>query len=255
MTDTSRRFCVVGDRFSAFAQASGAVTVTDFVESMAELMPGGPGSGKYMIIPGQGISDYEISYLRQELESRGFSRDDVGFEATSPKIAGRRDVHKGREDNVLIGDLERVDDTHFSAALRIHNDHEMLIDAKSRAHLYGTVAIEAGRQMFVAVLERFYLSRWPEQRYYVVINSMTTTFDTFLFPLPAAIRLEIGQTDSSDPRKLGFQVTTEIFQSGRRSCSVSATLVCLDLATFNAIEQRRATRAVDALAGPQPQVP
>lgn len=65
--------------------------------------------------------------------------------------------------------------------------------------MQGMVAVEAARQMFLAVIERYFTARWPQQRYYIVLNSMNTTFSNFLFPVGAILRLTLDESDLSEP--------------------------------------------------------
>ena len=245
-------FYLVGDRFFEFARVSGARTVSGFTQFIADRSF--DDVDQLRIFTGQGVGDYEVSYLRYELERRGCAPGRISFEAHLPELEGRQHLHKGRADNVLVGDLHKVDNKSFSAELRLHNDNEMIVDLQDRAHLYGTVAIEASRQMLVAVLERFYLPSQPERRYYIIINSINTTFDNFLFPLPASLRLSVEHVNLADPAKLLFGIAVEIDQAGRRASRTRADLTCLDLATFSAMEERRAKRGLEAAfpGGPKP---
>ncbi|MFQ9621346.1 MAG: hypothetical protein ACLR17_00915 [Enterobacteriaceae bacterium] len=58
--------------------------------------------------------------------------------------------------------------------------------------------VEASRQAFIAVTEEF-IYKQEAGRYYV-INSMATTFSSFLFPLPALVHFEFLEKDINERR-------------------------------------------------------
>lgn len=240
--------CVVGDRFSGFA-------VHDRVQTLSSFL-GGLWSGAYDDLPGplaltggQGIGGYEWDYLRGALRRRGLE-ERILLQERPLSLARRAEAHKHREENVLVADLGRHDDQIFDAALRLHGNNELLLDHQTGQHTQGMVVVEAARQMFLAVTERYYTHRWPERRYYFVINSLATTFENFLFPVDARIRYLIQSADLSDPARLEFTARVDIEQGGRRSARCEVAFTAFDATVLETVEYRRAERALDhVLAG------
>lgn len=234
---------IVGDRFGDFAAAVGAETFSAF----ARALDGGDldsAPNPVRVVTGQGIGAYEADYLRDAIARRNLA-DVITLVHTGGEPARRQDLHKAREDNVLVADLAQIDDDTYEARLRLHDHNELLVDVQDRVHVQGMVAIEAARQMFLAVTERFFTSRWPQQRYYIVLNSMNTTFSNFLFPVAAQLRLRVNTSDVSEPSRLLMRVTVELEQAGRIAASVD-----VDYAAFapGLLEEKELRRAKSASA-------
>jgi hypothetical protein len=242
-TETSRTIYVVGDRFSDFA---GAVDAWPLSKLVAAVSDGEFDEGPWPldVITGQGIDDYALSYLRAALKRREITGQQVRLVSPEHVLAERQHLHKGQAHNVLVAELRQTDDSVFNAELRVHNDNELVLDAQSRPHLQGMVAVEASRQMFVAVAERFFLSSWPHRRYYLVINSMNTEFRNFLFPVPASIQLIVHEARLDDPDRLVFHVEVQIDQAGRAAAVTRIDFAAFDSAVIDDKEQRRAKQTL-----------
>ncbi|WP_160167838.1 AfsA-related hotdog domain-containing protein [Nocardiopsis halotolerans] len=236
-------YCVVGDRFAGFAVHDRVRTLSAF---LGELRAGAYDDvpGPMALSGGQGIGGYEWDHIRVVLRRRGLE-DRILLQEHPPALARRAEAHKHREENVLIADLGRHDDQIFHAALRLHQNNEFLLDHQTGQHTQGMVVVEAARQMFLAVTERYYTHRWPERHYYFVINSLATTFENFLFPVDARIRYLIQSADLSDPGRLEFTARVDIEQGGRRSARCEVAFTAFDATVLKAVEHRRAERALD----------
>src|SRR3989442_1347285 len=161
MSVPTRTVLLVGDRFAGFAVQDHVLTVAQF---LAELSLIGPGE-RIRVQAGQGVTTDEWESVHAETVRLGLGGQ-VEFRLTPPTLAGQAEVHKRLSQNALIADLREARDGLFTAALRLHNDNELLIDHQTGQHVQGMVAIEAARQMFLAVSERFYASRHSGRSYY-----------------------------------------------------------------------------------------
>ncbi|MFC9847863.1 AfsA-related hotdog domain-containing protein [Streptomyces sp. NPDC060223] len=234
---------VVGDRFRDFAEAVGAETFSGLTRSL-DAGDLDALQGPVHVVTGQGLGEFEISYLRDAITRRQLD-DRIVLVHTTGQPARRQELHKAREDNVLVAGLTQVDDTTYEAQLRLHDHNELLVDVQDRVHVQGMVAIEAARQMFLAVIERYFTARWPQQRYYIVLNSMNTTFSNFLFPVSATLRLKVDESDVSEPSRLTVRTTVEVVQAGRPAAGVT-----IDAAAFapGLLEEKELRRAKSAVA-------
>lgn len=156
-------------------------------------------------------------------------------------------VHKHREQNVLLADLHKTSDERFRASIRLHGENELLLDHQTGQHVQGMVVTEAMRQMFIAVFEFEYGVQHPDRRYYVVWNSISLKFNSFLFPLPAAITCEILEQDIDDPAKMVFRVAMAIDQLGSDAAQAEIEFAAVDDNRIKRSEMRRATSRVEAL--------
>jgi hypothetical protein len=243
MSSSATSRLVVGDRFRDFAEAVGAETFSRLARSL-DAGDLDTVERPVHVVAGQGIGEFEISYLQDAVTRRQLD-DRIVLVHSTGQPARRQDLHKAREDNVLVAGLTQVDDTTYEAALRLHDHNELLVDVQDRVHVQGMVAVEAARQMLVAVVERYFTARWPQQRYYIVLNSMNTTFSNFLFPVGATLRLTVDESEVSEPSRLTFRTTVEVEQAGR-----AAATVTIDAAAFapGLLEDKELRRAKSAVA-------
>ncbi|MGC4979317.1 MULTISPECIES: AfsA-related hotdog domain-containing protein [unclassified Streptomyces] len=243
MSSAATSRLVVGDRFRDFAEAVGAETFSGLARSL-DAGDLDALQGPVRVVTGQGVGEFEISYLRDAITRRQLDEHIVLVHSTG-EPARRQELHKAREDNVLVAGLTQIDDSTYEAQLRLHDHNELLVDVQDRVHVQGMVAVEAARQMFLAVIERYFTARWPQQRYYIVLNSMNTTFSNFLFPVGATLRLTLDESDLSEPSRLTIRTTVEVEQAGRVAAGVT-----IDAAAFapGLLEDKELRRAKSAVA-------
>jgi hypothetical protein len=240
----ARTLFLVGDRFAGFATHEQIVTVDSLVDDMRR--------GRYHDLPepltvqvGQGVDEDDVARVAAAVEGISLgSRVAIADERGSRPLPSWRHVHKRRPQNVLIAGVQKVCDDTFQAALRIHNDNELLLDHQSGLHVQGMVLVEAARQMFLTVSECFYSSRWPDRRYSYLLNSIATRFETPLFPIGATVGLTAERADLTNPAKLDFRVRIEVWQAGRCASSTVVEAVAVQDGRLKALETRLAERAL-----------
>jgi hypothetical protein len=237
---------VVGDRFGGFSAQDGVVTVSQLRRQLTAGIVAG--KGPVLVKAGQGVGTDEWRDLRQHADRLGLGRQLV-FCGRPVRLAVQAEVHKKVETNTLIADLERAGGGLFTASLRVHNDNELLLDHQTGQHVQGMVAIEAARQMFLAVSERFYASRYPETKYYYVIESMYTDFENFLFPLGATVEFQTIRAEVDDPTRLSFTAEISIYQAGRRASHTKVVYSGFESSVIELKEHKRGRRAVDYEVG------
>ncbi|WP_170211930.1 AfsA-related hotdog domain-containing protein [Saccharothrix australiensis] len=233
--------CLVGDRFSGMRDVPGVRTLGQLV---GDLRSGAPAPDA--IVVGQGMGDYELDYLNAALARREDARDVPVLGVARTPVA-RSLVHKHREQNVLLSGLRALPDGRHAADLALHGENELLLDHQTGQHVQGMVVTEAMRQMFIAVFEAEHGVRFPGRRFYVVWNSMSLTFESFLFPLPAEITCAIVESAVADPERMTFRVTMEITQAGTSAACADIRFAAFDDHRIKRSELRRATSAVQTL--------
>jgi hypothetical protein len=245
-----RSLLIVGDRFRGFCAQDGVVTVSQFRQ---ELRTGlAVDDGPVVVRAGQGVDPAEWQDLREVAERLGLDGC-LEFRDHSVRLADETEAHKKMRSNTLIADLEPAGRDVFTASLRVHNDNELLLDHQTGQHVQGMVAIEAARQMFLAVSERFYASRYPDTRYYYVIESLNTDFENFLFPLSATVEFRVLRALVDDPARLSFAAEISIHQSGRRASRSYVTYSAFATQVIEMKEHKRARHAVEhEMAAAQP---
>jgi hypothetical protein len=240
--ETGSTVCLVGDQFSGMATVPGVHTLSQLVRDLH-----GGASVPRNIILGQGLQEYELEYLRAALSRREQDPRDVVVRFSDGHRVTRSLVHKHREQNVLLANLRKVADQRFEAGMVLHGENELLLDHQTGQHVQGMVVTEALRQMFIAVFEDEHGSRHPDRHFFVVWNSISLTFDSFLFPLPAEIICEILEQDVTDPTRMTFRVAMHIEQLGTSAAHAEIEFAAFDDARMKRSEKRKATSTVATL--------
>ncbi|MFI7386445.1 AfsA-related hotdog domain-containing protein [Streptomyces sp. NPDC049813] len=242
MPSATEPLLLVGDRFAGFTAQDGVQTVTQLIDGLRQGRYD-HGHGPIRIRAGQGVTAEDHRAVRDAFVRRGRAGD-LDFPYAEPALANRGEAHKHRAANTLVADLRRADELTFTAALRLHDDNEILLDHQTGEHVQGMVAVEAARQMFLAVSERYFASRHPQRRYSYVIESMHTDFENFLFPLDATVEYRLTRADTADPARLAFAADISILQAGRRSSVTAVAFTAFETHVLQAKEHRRARHAV-----------
>lgn len=247
MADVKTLF-LVGDRFAPFATLPSVRTVSQFV---ADVRGGVHQPGEHLVLAeGQGLTAFQWDRVRFELDRAGLAESTRIVESDRGPLCGQAETHKHREHNVLIAGLERLGDTRYRAALRLHGDQELLLDHQA-SHVQGMVVLEAARQMFLAVGERFYADG---AHYAYTLGSMESSFQAFLYPLDTEITCEVLTADVSDPEQLDFDVRIDFEQAGLPVASVRMRCSAFRSAVLAHKEHRGAERATRYLLRRLPQL-
>ncbi|MDJ0465895.1 AfsA-related hotdog domain-containing protein [Streptomyces sp. H27-C3] len=243
MNQSIQSIVLVGDRFVGFAVQENVFTVSQLVEDLqhgAYASEGDP----VLIESAQGVSEADVFLIVEELRHLGLD-ERIQIRLQPSTLSGAGEVHKRLVVNALIADLYQVSDVLYGAGLRVHNDNELLLDHQTGQHVQGMVAVEASRQMFLAVTERFFAAQWPQRKYYFVIEFMNTAFENFLFPLCSSIEYRITEARTQDPSRLSFKADVGIHQAGRRSSLTQLAFTAFDTELIEAKEDRRARQALE----------
>ncbi|TVT61154.1 hypothetical protein FNH05_03520 [Amycolatopsis rhizosphaerae] len=236
-------FVVVGDRFALFAGHAPALTVSRVID---ELGNGdgwfGKGSDPVVLAEGQGVTEEDWGRIRGEIARRDLAdRFEIRQSPRGP-LSGTEETHKHREENFLIAGLEKAGDHEFEASLRLHNDQELQLDHPG-VHVQGMVILEAARQMYIAVCERYYTVSRSAERQIHVLDRMESSFRNFLYPVETRIRsaVVVGTNAYDLPT---FDVRTEFRQAGLHIAVVRTTGTAMSRPVLDRKEARGAERAV-----------
>ncbi len=244
MTDkilTSGTLIVVADEFTEFTSDKPVVTLSQLraMLSLPEHMLSGP----VQLLPGQGLSDLEIADLLKQIlvqDPAGNRWDTTPFRNLSDR-ADAEFSHKRKSCNTLIGSPTKVAENTYSLDLRIDHGCELMGDHQTGQHIQGMLLVEAARQSFLAVTEKYLLTDMEEKTYFV-ITSMTTEFNGFVFPLPAHIEYRVLSCDVNE-RRHKYQVEMDFIQGGEPRTRVGYAFTVYP---HQVISEKEATLALDA---------
>ncbi len=197
---------VVGDSFQGIAQGNGVQTVSEIIR-LAEREPS---KLPTTIIAGQGMSDGDLARLNAGTNISHLHKR-PRIRTGDMSIPHRNICNKHQPQNVLLANLTKTGRLTARADLRIHRGNELIHDHQTGQHVQGIVAIEAARQMLIASSKLLRLTQGIAKPYFV-LNTMSTTFDSFLFPLPAQLTYLSHEPDLSGgfhSLRLSYRDTTE----------------------------------------------
>lgn len=213
---------VVGDRFAVFANDKEQVlTISQFYDAAWE----GRISATEKIIIGQGVESDRFYGALAALKSRHGIEPRVeqnALLADQYDPDHQRTVHKHRRENVLISRPEKISSVLYQAWLTIQDSGEMLSDHMTGQHIQGIVLTEAGRQMLISTSEHFLLDDKTRGNAYFVLNTLSTTFTRFAFPVPTRIEFHILQQKNKPGKSLKVECDIRFFQNDELVASVQS---------------------------------
>ncbi|CAK0777348.1 AfsA domain-containing protein [Azospirillaceae bacterium] len=232
---------VVGNKFDSFASNEGAVTVKQLLKDMKT------GNIKNyskdtVFLPGQGLQESDIECVMQQAE---LTECDLVFDLhlrkEQPRRASAVYTHKHKPENSIISVPRRtISPERFELDLLVDERSELMCDHQTGQHVQGMVLIEAARQTFLAVTERFFIDAKAGINYYFVINHMNTEYINFVFPIPVTINYILLDKKTDNPHRLSFRAMIEFHQAGQ---------VCARVETkFTAFESEKIVQKEASLA-------
>ncbi|WP_406184866.1 AfsA-related hotdog domain-containing protein [Streptomyces sp. NBC_01006] len=246
---------LVGDVFAEFAHHEGVFTVSQLARLIRNgTFPDGPDSAVdadadadadgVRVSVGQGVSLFDVQFIRDTLARRGLADLVVIDDQALHTRAGREIAHKHRPENVLISAPRPVGADWYEADLLVDGDNEVMSDHLTGQHMQGMLATEAGRQMFIAVAEQFYLPPEAVGSSYFVIDSFATRYRNFLFPLPAVVRCRVLAHRTPHRTRMTFHCELSVSQGGSETAGMEVRFTAFDTQVSHAKETRAAQRSL-----------
>lgn len=241
---TSKTLIVVSDKFSNFTRGNQAVTESQ-LRAMLEL-PEHILPGRICLLPGQGLSEMQLAVLATMAETHDpdKARWDVSLLRDLPQRAASMLSHKHEPANTLISPPEEIGEATFRLEMCIDQNCDLMGDHQTGLHVQGMVLVEAARQAFLAVSEAFYPHPCGGKTYFV-INSLTTDFVGFVFPLAAHIVYRVLSHEENE-RRQKFQVEIDFIQGGEVRTTVGFAFTVYPYAVLADKEASLADIAIQA---------
>lgn len=195
-----KKLIVVGDKFNEFANGKDVITISQ-LELLTQI-PANIIDKEHEVIIGQGVrKDFAGKVISNQVRNSIYGNK-LKMCSLEKLVSDKKNeyCHKKLEQNILIGSAEQTkhNSNLFAMSLLIDERCELMADHQTGQHIQGMLLVEACRQAFIAVTEEF-IYKQEIGRYYV-INSMATTFSSFLFPLPALVHFEFLEKDINERR-------------------------------------------------------
>lgn len=238
---------LVANKFSEFATHSGALT-PDQIHALLKL-PKPMLPEKLIIHRGQGVSDIDVDTIISavtDVDPNGVQWDLSQISGTAKRADGEHS-HKHKNCNTLIAAPIQVSEDLYRMALLVDQDCELMGDHQTGQHIQGMVLIEAARQAFLVVTERFFLID-RNQKSYFVINSVGSEFQNFVFPIHAHLDYRVISKDIND-RRQKFEVEIDLVQCGKTCMSSRFTFTVYPASLIAEKERALAEIAVATMLG------
>ena len=202
------------------------------------------GAGAVRLTLGQGVSPFDVEFVHDTLARRGLADRVVIDDRALRTRAGREVAHKHRPENVLISRTRPVGADRFEADLLVDARNEVMSDHLTGQHMQGMLAMEAGRQMFIAVAEEHYLPAEAVGSSYFVIDTFATRYRNFLFPLPAVVRCHVLAHRSPHHTRTTFHCELSVSQGGSETAGMEVRFTAFDTQVSHTKETRAAQRSL-----------
>jgi hypothetical protein len=221
---------LVGDRFEEFARNPKVMPVSAFLRSASR----GEARPEDAII-GQGLSQDALAKIRVLSQKRPAA-------PCIPEPADSALTHKRVQKNIMISVARAKTEKVFEADLFLDDSNEIMEDHQTGQHIQGLALIEAARQLWTAVTERFFLTPGLKRRF--VIGSINSTFSSLVFPLPSKMTLDMIDVRGNSMQQ-EFSVHIAIEQNGQQTTAIDARYWVIDERIAARQESLAARRAID----------
>ncbi|WJV25514.1 MULTISPECIES: AfsA-related hotdog domain-containing protein [Pseudomonas] len=238
-------YVVVANQFEDFARHGHVLSYSTLLQALKT--PGAIELKGSRIIAGQGLGRKEIQHAYRLAVDSGYGSEFEHWHMWSEAELASEDLsHKRHRKNVLISIPDRTDEGVYTASLLLHAENELMLDHLTGQHVQGMVLLEACRQMFLAVTERFHLDDYAPQKRYFVLNEMSVRYTAFAFPLPAQIRYRLLHRKQPRADRVEVQAQMEVWQDGKLVTEVDVAFSVMDAERLGKREATLAERAISS---------
>lgn len=235
---------VVSDKFNNFTTRKDVITKSDLYGLLASKNIVLAQQNKTRLIPGQGFSEEDIKYiLHLSKTSKNASFFDFSLWHEIPKRASPSITHKHHSENTLISEPKKISENEFSMHILIDENCEMMRDHQTGLHVQGMLLLEASRQGYLAIFEKF-LSENQYKKYFI-FNNLHIDYNRFTFPIPAELLVSIREADLSNAKKQHAIMDMTIVQCGNTSASCSLDMSIMASQRVSLMEEKLATQSLD----------
>jgi hypothetical protein len=241
----NKTLLIVSDKFHTFASRKDVITKSELYSLLQTKNVIFSKRDKIYLIPGQGFSENDVEgILNLALSAKNASHFDFSMWKSLPKRASSQLTHKYSKENILISEPERISCDEFSMDVLIDESCEMMRDHQTGLHVQGILLLEASRQGYLAIIEKFFSSNTVDKKYFI-FNSMNVNYNRFAFPLPATLKAVIKEKDLLNNKKQQATMEMEIIQCGNCSASFSLDMTIMANKRITIMETKLADQSLD----------
>lgn len=236
---------IVSDKFHNFAIHKNVITKSELYHLLNADNVALTETQKTRLIPGQGFSRAAISDILNLAETaKNAHLFDFSLWYRLPNRASKKLTHKHKPQNILVSVPIRQSDNQFNMNILIDEDCEMMHDHQTGLHVQGMLLLEASRQGYLAIFEKFFFDSKKEDKYFI-FNSLHVNYNRFAFPLPATLAVSIRELSIDNPKKQHAIMDMEILQCGSSSASFSLDMTMMANKRIISMESKLANQSLD----------
>ncbi|WP_167519391.1 AfsA-related hotdog domain-containing protein [Intestinirhabdus alba] len=232
------KFVVVGNKFHDYAINDKVIIINDLLSQLKDKKTASTLEGKFFL--GQGVN-YELAeeaIFFYHLNGRDNKNLDVSNLSNAMLNKKNPRTHKAKPCNIIVGLVQKRDDSTYALPLLVDDNCELLQDHQTGQHIQGIMIVEAFRQSMVAVTEEFFAID-SNTKSTIVVNYIKTTYNGFLFPLPATIFLKVVEKTGTG-KKINLLVNLELWQNNILCAQCECLYVVCSANIMNRSEVRMA---------------
>lgn len=241
-----KNLLVVSDKFKEFASNKDVITRSDLYDLINAENLIYPKLQRIALILGQGFSENDIDLLLESVnKSKNRHYFDTNFLSNNYKKASKELTHKRHIENILISDPERTSESAFAAQLLIDERCDMMSDHQTGLHVQGMLLVEAARQLYLAIMEKFILPNC-EKSLYFVFNELKVNYSKFNFPLPSKMKAEIIEPEERKGKNKDYNMNVEIIQCNTSCVSMTLKGTMMSSKLVDIMEARSSNHTINA---------
>jgi len=240
----NKALLVVSDKFEKFATRKDVITISTLYNLLNADNISFSTPTKTHLIPGQGFSKETVNkVLDMYKNNKNHKNFDFSMWLKIPPRASKALTHKHKDENILISDPQQSSCETFSMDILIDDQCEMMRDHQTGLHIQGVLLLEAARQAYLAIFEKF-LSAKDQGEKYFIFNSIDVNYNSFAFPLTAKLNVKIVDKDLNS-KKQKAAMKMEIIQCGSISASFTLNMTVVEDRKISLFEAKLADKTLN----------
>lgn len=238
---------IIGNKLNEFANNKNIFTFDQFYSLLQiEKALEQSSHNQYLIKFGQGLSDSQITNIKNEIKSHVISnrfilRGNIAFLKRAHSLL----THKKQIQNIMISEPEKCSNHLYKSFLMLDENCIELSDHSTGQHIQGMVLIEASRQLINAVSEKYLITEKSKEKKGFVLNSLTSKFFEFVFPLEVEFNLKIDKIRFGLNNNFQAEATISIHQQDKLMMEINFHFSAYDEKTLLNIESKMASESVN----------
>ena len=130
----------------------------------------------------------------------------------------------------------------YESKVVVDDECEIMSDHTTGCHLQGMLILEAARQMFLAVTEKYFVDN--KKDYYFVINRMGASYASFSFPIPMRVIFRTASLDYGKNGTIKAKAKISFVQQGVNTTEVEVEYTALERSRLEVKEIELARKAI-----------